>query len=98
TLVEDSREQLVEALVETGLGLRHLDEAESELEQAFLGVTGETEDDRSAAPEAAERATDSVGEAAELGSDGAPIEESSDQEADSDGESSDAEARTREAG
>jgi ABC-2 type transport system ATP-binding protein len=38
---EDVRERLVEAFVEAGIGLRRLQEAENELERAFLGVTGE---------------------------------------------------------
>jgi ABC-type multidrug transport system ATPase subunit len=42
-LEADRREQLVETLVEAGIGLRRLDEAENELERAFLGVTGEAD-------------------------------------------------------
>lgn len=38
-LTGDQREQLVESIVAAGLGLRHLDEAESELENVFLGLT-----------------------------------------------------------
>ncbi|MFB6262256.1 MAG: ABC transporter ATP-binding protein [Bradymonadaceae bacterium] len=43
-LERDVREELVEALVAEGVGIRRLEEAESELEQAFLGVTGESDD------------------------------------------------------
>lgn len=42
TLAEDERERLVEALVSAGVGIRGLEESETELEQAFLGVTGES--------------------------------------------------------
>jgi ABC-2 type transport system ATP-binding protein len=44
TLAEDRREQLVAALVEAGVGIRRVEESESELERAFLGVTGESEE------------------------------------------------------
>ncbi len=39
TLTQDDREQLVQALVGAGLGLRNLGNAETELEQIFLGLT-----------------------------------------------------------
>lgn len=42
-LHEDIREQLVAALVEADVGVRRLDEAEHDLERAFLGVTGEAD-------------------------------------------------------
>ncbi len=44
TTTEDDREALVAELVERDLGIRRLEESESELEQIFLGVTGESED------------------------------------------------------
>ena len=44
TLAEDRREQLVATLVEAGVGIRRVEESESELERAFLGVTGESEE------------------------------------------------------
>jgi len=42
-LNSDDREALVEELVEAGVGVRALAETETELEQAFLGFTGEGE-------------------------------------------------------
>jgi len=41
----DERERLVDRLVEAGAGLRSLGERQTELEQAFLDVTGESERD-----------------------------------------------------
>lgn len=42
TLAEDERESVVGELVGADIGLRRLDASESELEKAFLGVTGES--------------------------------------------------------
>lgn len=50
-MADDRREALVAALVERGVGVRRIEEAESELEQIFLDVTGEDED----LPEATDR-------------------------------------------
>lgn len=38
-LARDAREEVVAALVEAGLGIRRVDEAESELENVFIGLT-----------------------------------------------------------
>lgn len=44
-LTSDDREALVEAFVDAGVGVRALEETETELEQAFLGVTGASDRD-----------------------------------------------------
>ncbi len=41
-LEEDVRERFVAALADAGIGVRRLEEAGSELEEAFLGVTGQS--------------------------------------------------------